>query len=206
MQKEVTETPTLIRMEDGLQYARSFGNSTIYPMTDSMPSYLGSALGFIDSKYALVALEEDALTAITADKYILTGVPTLNPEDIFPSRDDTTVSSMNWAAARGYDPNLLLQSALPALSVKQGLPAGFEYALRNGRITVRWDKNAVPSRAGIRVSIFTVMGRLARQWSPSELSSGSVSWSPSESGLAVGAFVLKIEVGAKKYSQAFYLH
>jgi hypothetical protein len=209
LQKEVMEKPGIIRMEDGIQYARTFGNSRIYPIAKTMPFSLGSALGFIDTKYALVALEEDLLTAISADKYRLTGVPTLNPEDIFPSKEDTAVTTNEWSASKDYDPNLLLKPAIPyqmtSLVSLKGLPEGIRFALRDGSILIHLDPAILDKEKKIKVSIYTAMGRLAKQWSTSEISQGTLSWSPSESGLSGGAFLLRVETGAKKYLQPFFL-
>ncbi len=208
LQKEVMEKPRIIRMDDGIQYARTFGNSQIYPIAKTMPYSLGSALGFIDTKYALVALEEDLLTAISAEKYRLTGVPTLNPEDIFPSKEDTAVTTNEWSIARGYDPSQLLNPAhysVTALVSLKGLPEGMRFALRDGSIIIRLDPAILGKEKKTKVSVYTAMGRLAKQWGSSEIASGALSWSPSESGLSGGAFLLRVETGAKKYSQPFFL-
>jgi len=84
-----TETPEVIELVDGMQYARLIGASQhLVPLADVMPSSLASTLGFIDEKYSLVALEEDFISDDEAAKYNKSGVPLLNPTDIFPSPDE----------------------------------------------------------------------------------------------------------------------
>jgi hypothetical protein len=210
LKAERSETPSIFRMEDGNQFARTIGNSQIYPLCKTMPFSLGSALGFIDTRYSLVALEEDVLTAITAEKYRQSGVPTLNAEDVFPSEDDTAITTNEWATARHYDPRQLLLPSVQAMpgietSILPGLPEGFRLHVRDGRIYVRFSDMDRSGRNTLRISIFSAMGRLAKTWAPNEISGSEVSWSPSESGLSPGAFILRVEIAAKKYSQPFYV-
>ncbi|MEO6095203.1 MAG: VIT domain-containing protein [Fibrobacteria bacterium] len=205
LQGELSETPDIIRMEDANQFARSLGNCAIYPLAKTMPFSLGSALGFIDAKYALVALEEDVLTAITAEKYLLTGVPTLNAEDIFPSKEDTAVPAKDWARARGYSMESLLNPNTVSISSQAGLPDGFHYEIRNGRIFIRVDGKVLQGNANVKVSIYSLSGRLAKTWSAPEISRGTFSWSPTESGLGGGSFAVKIELGSMRYCQPIYL-
>jgi hypothetical protein len=83
------ETPRVVIMSEGMQYARLLGSSKyLHSLADEMPSSIASTLGFIDEKYALVALEEDALPDATAKLYEKRGVPPLEPGDIFPAADE----------------------------------------------------------------------------------------------------------------------
>lgn len=88
---EFHETPTVISIEDGLQYARLIGSSKyLNPLAEIMPSSIASSVGFIDEKYSLVALEDDALAKEFAAQYNDHGVPLLEPEDIFAASDETS--------------------------------------------------------------------------------------------------------------------
>lgn len=206
LKKEVIEKPHIIRMEDGMQYARSLGNSKVYPWAETMPFSLGSALGFIDKTYALLALEEDVLPAITADKYLETGVPTLNAEDIFPSKEDTAISVNAWSKARGYKAADLLLPAVPtALKHLNGLPQGMSYALRGGRIFIRLDRALLDQEQRIGISIYSISGKRIKGWNSHELSNGEISWSPSESRLSGGAYLIRVHTGIGTYSQAVFL-
>ena len=84
-----TESPRVVLMADGLQYARLIGASKhLVPLADVMPSSIASTLGFIDSTYSLVALEEDALPADLAMHYKNQGVPLLEQDDLFPGANE----------------------------------------------------------------------------------------------------------------------
>jgi hypothetical protein len=88
---EFTETPAVVSMDDGLQYARLIGSSRyLNPLAAVMPSSIASSVGFIDEKYSLVALEEDALSKDIAAQYNEQGVPLLESKDIFKSSDERT--------------------------------------------------------------------------------------------------------------------
>jgi hypothetical protein len=88
---EFVESPTVVSMTDGLQYARLIGSSKyLNPLADVMPSSIASSVGFIDDKYSLVALEEDALPLEIALQYKDLGVPLLESKDIFIASDETS--------------------------------------------------------------------------------------------------------------------
>ncbi|MBD3347265.1 MAG: T9SS type A sorting domain-containing protein [Chitinivibrionales bacterium] len=85
---EYTETPQIVPMDDGMQYARLIGSSPhLTPLAPVMPSSMASTLGFVDEKYSLVALEEDALPPSVVRRLRDNGVPLLNSADIFPAAD-----------------------------------------------------------------------------------------------------------------------
>jgi hypothetical protein len=96
------ETPFSVEMHDAMQYARLIGSSSaLVPMAEHMPSSLASTLGFIDSKYGLLALEQDTLDARTAARYAVRGVPTLHKEDIFAAADEKAeVPVADWLLSR----------------------------------------------------------------------------------------------------------
>lgn len=97
---EYVETPTVVLMEDGMQYGRLIGASKyLRPLAEQMPSSVASSLGFIDEKYSLVALEEDALPADIANQYNTNGVPLLDPKDIFAASNESVLPVASWLTA-----------------------------------------------------------------------------------------------------------
>ena len=97
---EYIETPTVVLMENGMQYGRLIGASKyLRPLAEQMPSSIASSLGFIDEKYSLVALEEDALPADIATLYNTCGVPLLDQNDIFPASNESVMTVASWLTA-----------------------------------------------------------------------------------------------------------
>jgi len=83
------EEPQIVKVDEGIQYARLLGASPhLVPLAQKMPSSIAATLGFIDKKYSLVALEEDALPKSIALKYENSGVPLLNQGDIFAALEE----------------------------------------------------------------------------------------------------------------------
>jgi len=83
------EKPIVVPMTDGMQYARVIGASPyLTPLARRMPSSMAAALGFVDEKYSLVALEQDALPAAEAARYEHEGVPLLTEGDIYAAADE----------------------------------------------------------------------------------------------------------------------
>ncbi|MCW8966639.1 MAG: hypothetical protein OQK82_08150, partial [Candidatus Pacearchaeota archaeon] len=86
---EFTEPLTLLPVEEPMQYARLVGSlKSMRPLAETMPTSLASTLGFIDMKYTLLALEQDALEPDVAALYEESGVPLLTSADIYPSGDE----------------------------------------------------------------------------------------------------------------------
>ena|GEM_PF-1775493 len=98
---EYVESPRIVAMDDGMQYARLIGASSyLVPLAGQMPSSLASTLGFIDTAYSLVALEQDALPIALAQQYEAQGVPLLEPGDLFPAKNElSAVPVAEWLIA-----------------------------------------------------------------------------------------------------------
>lgn len=194
--EEVDEKPLVIDMEDGIQYARSFGGVPFYPMAKTMPPSLAAAWGFVDIKYALLALEKDSLKSEVAKLYEKSGVPGLDPEDIFPEdglADSVPISV--WLLQRNQDRDELLKPLTVAASA---LPSGIRWRFSGGSIIVEIDKAAL-SR-GLRVSLHGLDGRLLKAWGKEEVSRGRLTWSPREAAYGAGVCLLRIVSGSRAYS------
>ena len=94
------ESPKVIHIEDGMQYARLIGSSKyLFPLAQQMPVSLASTLGFIDTAYSLVTLESDTVPSSVQSQYALSGVPNLTPDDIFPAAaDQASIPVDKWLA------------------------------------------------------------------------------------------------------------
>ena len=94
---QFTESPRVLKIADGMQYARLIGSSSyLVPLATQMPTSIASTVGFVDKKYSLVALEEDSLPMSIARFYEHQGVPELAQADIFASSDEHMVPVANW--------------------------------------------------------------------------------------------------------------
>jgi hypothetical protein len=194
-----TEKPLVIRMEDGNQYARSFGHTPFYPLAKAMPASLASAWGFIDSKYALLALERDTLNAAAAKQYATAGVPALDPEDIFPEDGQSdSVPLTAWMLQRNFNRDDLL---LPLALAAGGLPPGIRWRFRDGRVLVEIDEAALARGAcGLRVSLHGLDGKLLKEWGAGEVSTGRLAWSPRDAAYGAGICLLRIVSGSRTFS------
>ena len=198
---EKTEKPHRMLLEDGNQYARSFGGTPFYPMARHMPSSLAAAWGFIDGKYALLALEEDTLTSAMAREYAKAGVPALDPGDIFP--EDGNLDSIPlsaWSLQRNFNRDELLQ---PIAISAHGIPSGIRWRFLAGRVMVEIDKAALAQ--GLRVSLHGLDGKLLKEWNANEISQGRLSWSPRDGAYAAGICLLRIVSGSRAYSSQVIL-
>jgi hypothetical protein len=194
---EVIETPTTATVQDGLQFFRTFGNLPFYPMVKSLPTALAPAWGFIDARYALLALEQDTLPSALASEYAKAGVPGLNATDIF--KEDGDLDSLPISAWL-MQKNIVLEDLLKPVSVRvlAGLPKGIRWSFQDGSIHIHVDASM---RAGdIRIHLYGMDGKKLKQWVAGDLHSGSVHWNPKANGYAQGQALLRIAAGANVWS------
>jgi len=83
------ETAQIVRVDNADALAKIMGASrALTPMANDMPRSMAATVGFIDSSYSLVALEEDKLSAADANTFATAGVPDLFASDIKALPDD----------------------------------------------------------------------------------------------------------------------
>lgn len=94
------ETAGIVPVADPLAQAQWLGASrALTPMAASLPRSLAAAVGFVDSTYSLVALEEDKLSAADAERFAAAGVPDLAAGDIKANPEDLLSLPMaDWIA------------------------------------------------------------------------------------------------------------
>lgn len=208
---DVDETPPVIDADDGLQFARAAGTGPFYPLAPTMPASLGAALGLIDSKYALVALEEDAISASAQNLYSLQGVPALDPADIKPAPgEDFSVPVDQWIAQRSQTRASLatpyyfqVYGMSTSLRPRNGLPEGVHLDVRGNRLMLELPPAMLRDTRNLRVAVCDVRGTILKAWSGAECQSGLLSWSPAESGRAAGVYLLRMWTAGRSYSVRF---
>lgn len=198
----LVEEAKVERAPDGLQYARSFGGAPFYPMTSTMPPSLGLALGLIDSRYSLVALEQDAIAPADAAGYAARGVPMLAASDIFPSADEAYDQPlMAWLIERGWTREKLLQ--VTRLGPPGGMPAGIRFSVAGGILRVEIDPALRSGGASLVLAVHDLSGRRVHAWRTQELATGAVAWGPAPGSKASAPYVLRLVSGGRTWSQAF---
>jgi hypothetical protein len=187
---------------DGLLYARSFGNVPFFPMASTMPPSIGLALGLIDPRYSLVALEQDAIAPADAAGYAAGGVPTLLPADLFPAANEAYDQPlMSWLIERGLTREKLLHAT--RLVQAGSLPAGLRVSVRDGMLRVEIDPALVRQGKTLELSVHDLSGRQVRAWQSGEMASGAVSWSPGSVSNTSATYVLRAVSGGRTWSQVF---
>lgn len=203
--REVVETPRVVRVEDARDYARSFGGVPFYPMASTMPKSLGVTLGFIDTRYSLVALETDALSPDLMDRFGPGGMPSLDPGDIYPDQDEVYQLPLDaWLRERSLSRERLLQPSYgnPITSIQGSqLPSGIRFRIEGGILRVEIDPKVLTSGLALACAVHGADGRQIRAWRSEEIRSGVLIWSPKGTGNSSGTYFLKISFGNRPYSQ-----
>jgi len=197
--KEIDETPRIIPIEDGNQFMRTFAFTPFYPMTPTMPASLAVAWGFIDSRYALLALEQDTLSRDLTEKYASAGVPELEPEDIFSEEGDAlSIPLSSWLLQKNISLEELLDPASIAALNRPGFPAGIRWFTRDGLLQIEIDVSAI--MPGMQVSLHGIDGKEIKRWSSGDIHRGRMSWSPRAAGYQAGICVLRIASSTQSWS------
>jgi hypothetical protein len=196
---EIEETPEVIRFEDGNQFLRTFAWMPFYPMSRTMPASLATSWGFIDSRYALLALEQDTLTRELQEQFTSAGVPGLDPGDIFAEDDDSTLIPISaWLLQRNINPeDLLLPTSIAALNA-YGLPTGIRWLFRDGFVHIEIDPSA--NFTGLQLSLHSIDGKEIKRWGKAELAGGRVTWSPGVARYKGGICLLRVTSGTQSWS------
>jgi hypothetical protein len=212
---EVAETPVISEAQDGIQFARAFGTAPFFPMAPTMPASLGAALGLIDGKYALVALEEDALDATLRARYASQGVPALDAAEIkVADGEDFAVPVDTWIAKRGQTRTGLAMPGyksfgndwvLTSLQPRNGLPEGVRMEVRGSRLFLELPPAMRRDARGLRIEVCDMRGMILKSWSGEECRSGFLSWSPAEAGRASGVYLLRMRTAAGTYLARFVI-
>jgi hypothetical protein len=199
------ETPAIITMDDGLQYARLIGASKqLIPMAQTMPSSLAATLGFIDEEYALLALEEDVLDETLTARYINSGVPTLNEEDIFPDLEEKAeVPLEEWLE---YNDHGESASGINKKPKHAPLPEGITFSIKNGMLIIEVDRFRIKDRENLKIVLYDLSGRVIQQWDYADIAvTGHLTCSLYEHGLSSGIFILNINGGKTKFSERIFI-
>jgi hypothetical protein len=127
-----------------------------------MPSSIASSLGFIDEKYTLVALEEDALPSEVANQYNSRGVPLLDPKDIFAESNESVLTVASWLTAN--PPESMSKSSYPYYYYPRMWLAGGDMVFKDVML-----ENVVPAKntAGVAVRIATPAAQVISETSES---------------------------------------
>lgn len=198
--RTLPEDAAVEQAQDGLLYARSFGNVPFFPMASVMPPSVGLALGLIDARYSLVALEQDAIAPADAAGYAAGGVPTLLPADIFPAANEAYDQPlMSWLIERGLTRDKLLQATRVASTA--ALPAGLRISVREGMLRVEIDPALRRQGQSLELSVHDMSGRMLRAWKAGDLSSGAITWSPVAGSNASATYVIKARMGGRSWSR-----
>ena len=165
------ERPSVVTIDDGMQYSRLVGAfpNLIY-LDTPRPTTLAPILGFVDQKYALLALEGDVLDDSTSWYYRVRGVPGLGPDDIFPAPQDSIGSADNSSQAASVVNTPVDHARLvPGVRVSH---AGKGVVIFLDWAQLRNDKN-------LSIAVFSAAGRVLKQWDYRDLCGKSrISWSP----------------------------
>jgi hypothetical protein len=199
---EFKETPDIIPMKEGLQYARLLGASqNLFPLAATMPSSMAAALGFVDKEYALLALEEDVMDEELQKRYRGDGVPGLNPEDIYPavSEPDSIPLEQRLSENKPGPENM---SPATITHRQNGFLNGISVFIKNGRLIIEINPEYYRDNNGLHITLYDLNGRIIKQWNYSEIAGiKGISWSPYNAGLNAGIFMLRINTGTANISR-----
>jgi len=184
LMEQFVEFPTLVELENGLNYARVIGSGPFHVLAGSAPTSLASTLGFIDISYALLALEDDVMNFTEASRYENEGVPTLDPEDIFPSDEESLAIPVNpW-----FEGDLVIGVGVIPLAEQ-----GINIHITDGVLTINIEDWRLEKNDPITIVIYDIRGNVVAEWVINWLNNpNQITWNPKNEGLVTGMYLLRI--------------
>lgn len=130
------ETAGIVPVANPLALAKVLGASrALTPMAAQLPRSMAAAVGFVDSTYSLVALEEDKLPAAEAERFAAAGIPDLSAADIKASPEDLlSLPASAWVLEN--PPQRIWNYGYSALYASRGGFDNFEVVMDDARAAV----------------------------------------------------------------------
>ena len=172
-----------------------------------LPKSMAATFGFVDTAFALLALEKDFLPDQTAHLFEKSGVPLCNEEDIFADSSDVLLIP----AAGLYDPNYILfpvTAVFPAGLHKKtnGLFDFIQCRFINGNLVIRLDYAFYDGRSPFEIAVYLPDGTRLVQWQKSGIGNArTVEWSPRKHGIASRTIIVRVTVGSTVQAKALTL-
>ena len=159
--KEHIEKPTCEQMVDGtIAGCIAAKSGKLMALDTRLPKSLAAAFGFVDTAFALLALEEDKLPATFKSKYADAGVPLLNQEDIFADTADLV---------QGLETPLFQENAfnipLKVNRVKADIDlfSNMVMKIKDGVLTISFGEMAQLKNGRIEVTVFNLAGKMLKK-------------------------------------------
>jgi len=212
LQEEFVEIPSVITMQEGLNYARVTGAGAFYPMAQTMPTSIASKLGFVDTRYALLAVEDDVMNYIEAEKYAQSGVPTLDLEDIFPSDEEQNAIPVADWINRNYEyqtePWILStwEDTSPVNQIQDLAENGIQFRIFNGVLSITIADWRLEQNDPIFIVIYDIRGNVVAEWVVDWVNNTSqITWNPENEGLVSGMYLLRIRTSDVNVTRSILL-
>ncbi len=175
------------------------GSQTIISLEQKLPKSLAATFGFVDTTFALLALEDDVLPNQLAAFYENTGVPVCNEEDVFADTSDM----VSIPATGLYDPNYNVYR-VNTINSGKSLIGNFEavdpvtWTYVNKCIIITLHYNTIDGNEPIELTMFSISGKCLGVLHRSDFGgSGTVRWSPRTNGISSGSVIMRIKIGNK---------
>jgi len=180
------------------------GSNKIISLEKSLPSSMAATFGFIDTAFALLALEEDSIPCHLKNFYKNSGVSLLNEEDIFADSADAVLMP----ATNLFQQQQQMLACLPNKKAEllKNLFAFFNCFVMNNKLVIQFDYSKYDGHTPFEAAIYSQNGRCIVKWNSRSIGNrSSIEWSPKEHGVAPGAYIVKVKMGNAQQAKAVSL-
>lgn len=170
-----------------------------------LPKSMAATFGFIDTAFALLALEEDVIPDQLSVFYEKSGVPLCNEEDIFADSSDVV-----FIPATGlYEENsIFYQTSIKNKMTEtvKNLFNFFKCFSVNSKLVIHFDYKFYDGHSPYEIALYSQNGRCLAKWNKSEIGSvHSVEWSLREHGIAPGSYIIRAKMGSVNQAKTVML-
>ncbi|MBN1760423.1 MAG: hypothetical protein JW863_18995 [Chitinispirillaceae bacterium] len=138
--------------------AAASGN--IISLDTKLPNSFAAAFGYVDTLFALLALEEDTLSKELQDEYAESGVPLLEKEDIFAADEDLEEEYQTQIFIENeYNIPLEVNYHKSEIDVFSGMVV----KVYNGILFISFENSPMANKGTVEVTVLSLSGRILKK-------------------------------------------
>ncbi len=193
-----TEQPQVVQSgEPDVESKLIAASQKVISLQQELPKSMAATFGFVDTAFALLALESDSLPNQLAAFYGPTGVPVCHEEDVYAdSADMVMLPAGGLYAANNNVYGISAVSQADAVRVATGPFDFVNCTFVDKSLVIRLDYSHYDGMSPFDISLYSIDGKCLAAWTKEHLGSATtLRWSPRMQGYAAGAVVVRVRMG-----------
>jgi hypothetical protein len=199
---KTTEVPLYDESQSPSVESKLYASRKILSLERALPKSMAATFGFVDTAFALLALEQDSLPGQLAGDYEQSGVPLCTQNDIFADSVDTVILPAEGLYEENYF-NYRWDVGILGKLTSEKLFDMFNCFFKNNKLTIRIDYTAYDGHTPFEISLYSIDGKCLANWHNGMMGNArTLEWAPREHRMAPGSVIVRITMGSMVQSKA----